>query len=146
MKYNKVAVGGSFDVLHVGHEALLGRALEAGEFVLVGLTSNEMLEKDVAPFEERKKVLVGFLKDEGVYEIIKLNDPLGPAASDPEIDAIVVSEDTAKGALEINKMRKKNGLGILDIISIPLVLAGDGVQVSSTRVKKGEIDRTGHIL
>ncbi len=55
MKYKKVAVGGSFDVLHIGHQALLEKAFEVGEFVLVGLTSNEMLEKDARPFEERKR-------------------------------------------------------------------------------------------
>ena len=146
MRFKKVAVGGSFDVLHIGHEALLGRAFEAGEFILIGLTSNEMLEKDVVPFDDRRKALEGFLEDVGEYEIIKLTDPLGPAASEAEIEAIVVSKETAKGASEINKVRKEKGLKSLEIISIPLILADDGGPISSTRVKTREIDRNGRSL
>lgn len=143
MKYKKVAVGGSFDVIHKGHETLLDAAFGAGEFVLIGLTSNEMLEKDARPFEERKKKLVGHLENKGQYEIIELTDAFGPAASDETIEAIVVSVETESGALEINEIRKKNGFKALEIISIPLVLASDGKPVSSTRVKRGEIDKDG---
>jgi pantetheine-phosphate adenylyltransferase len=146
MKYKKVAVGGSFDVLHKGHVALLDKAFNAGEFVLIGLTSNEMLTKDVAPFEKRKKALVELLRNKAQYDIVLLNDPLGPAASDGTIEAIVVSVETLPGALQINEIRKKNGLKALEIISIPLVLADDGKQISSTRVKRGEIDKDGRIL
>jgi pantetheine-phosphate adenylyltransferase len=143
MKYKKVAVGGSFDVIHKGHVALLDKAFESGEFVLVGLTSNEMLEKDARPFEERKKELAGHLENKGQYDIIELTDSFGPAASDPAIEAIVVSMETKPGAMEINKLRKENGLKALEIISIPLILASDGRPISSTRIKKGEIDKDG---
>lgn len=143
MKFKKVAAGGSFDVLHIGHEALLKKAFDVGEVMIIGLTSNEMREKDVAPFEKRKKALALFLRNRGEYEIIELTDPFGPAATDETIAAIVVSEETEPGALKINEIRKKRGFKPLDIISIPLVLAGDGKPISSTRVKKGEIDKDG---
>jgi len=143
MKYRKVAVGGSFDVLHRGHEALLREAFNAGEFVLIGLTSNDMLKKKVAPFSERKKEVVEFLRNKSQYEIIKLTEPIGPAGSDETIEAIVVSSETTKGADEINKIRKKNDIKKLDILSIPLVLADDGLPISSSRIKNGEIDRDG---
>jgi pantetheine-phosphate adenylyltransferase len=146
MKFKKVAVGGSFDILHIGHKTLLDEAFKAGEFVLIGLASNEMLDKDVAPFEERKKALALFVKNKGQYDIIELTDTFGPAASDPAIEAIIVSEETVPGAIEINKIRKKKGLSALEIISIPLVLAFDGKPVSSRRVKRGEIDRDGRVL
>jgi pantetheine-phosphate adenylyltransferase len=146
MKFKRVAVGGSFDVLHIGHEALLDEAFKVGEFVLIGLASNEMLEKDVAPFEERKKALEGFLENRGPYDIARLTDPSGPAATDETIEAIVVSEETEPGALEINEIRKKNGLKALEIISIPLVLAEDGKPLSSRRIKRGEINRDGMVL
>ena len=146
MKYKKVAVGGSFDVLHRGHEALLNVAFDAGEFVLIGLTSNEMVTKDVAAYEKRKKALEDFLEHERPYEIVELNDPLGPAASDETIEAIVVSVETEPRALEINELRKKKGLGVLEIISIPLVLADDQKPISSTRIKKGKIDKEGRVL
>jgi pantetheine-phosphate adenylyltransferase len=146
MKYKKVAVGGSFGILHKGHVALLDKAFNSGGFVLIGLTSNEMLTKDVAPFEKRKKTLLEFLENRGQYDIIELNDPFGPAASDGTIEAIVVSAETEPGASEINELREQNGLVALDIISIPLVLADDQRPISSTRIRKGEIDKRGRIL
>lgn len=144
--FKKVAVGGSFDVLHKGHRTLLKTALDAGEYVLIGLTSSEMIEKDVSSFEKRKKSLCSFLEGKGRYGIVELSNPLGDAASDGAIDAIVVSEETEHMALKINNVRKKNGLSALKILSIPLVLAADGRPISSRRIKRGEIDEEGRVL
>ena len=36
----KVGIGGTFNVLHKGHRALLDKALEIGDEVVVGLTSD----------------------------------------------------------------------------------------------------------
>ena len=38
-KYNKVAVGGTFDKFHYGHRKLIGKAFEIGEEVEIGVTS-----------------------------------------------------------------------------------------------------------
>ncbi len=146
MSFKRTAVGGSFDVLHKGHRALLDRAFGASESVIIGLTSNEMAGKDAAAYGKRKEALEEFLKHKGQYKIVELNDPLGDAAADREIDAIVVSEETAPGALEINEVRKRKGLKALKIIQIPLVLAKDGRRISSTRIKRGEIDEEGRVL
>jgi cytidyltransferase-like protein len=145
-KYKKVAVGGSFDVLHRGHRALLDRAFEASEYMLIGLTSDEMAGRDADAYGKRKKTLEDLLEHRGRYNIVELNDPLGDAASDGAIDAIVVSRETEPRALEINELRKGNGLKALEILSIPLVLAEDGRPISSTRIKRGEIDKEGKIL
>ena len=145
-KYKKVAVGGSFDVLHRGHRALLDRAFEVGEYVLIGLTSDEMAGSGAADYEKRKKVLEDFLEHKRQYNIVELNDPLGAAVSDGAIDAIAVSEETELRALEVNEIRKKKGLRALEILSIPMVLAEDGRPIFSTRIKRGEIDKEGRIL
>lgn len=146
MKYKKVAVGGSFDILHSGHRALLDRAFEAGEFVLIGLTSDKMACAGASGYGKRKETLERLLKHISRYEIVELEDPMGDAATDRGIDAIVVSEETAPRALEINEARESKGLRPLEIISIPLVLAEDGKPISSTRIKIGEIDREGRVL
>ncbi|MEE8402578.1 MAG: pantetheine-phosphate adenylyltransferase [Candidatus Hydrothermarchaeaceae archaeon] len=146
MSFKRVAVGGSFDVLHKGHRALLDKAFGASEYVIIGLTTNKLAGKDVAVYGERKRALEAFLKHKGQYKIVELNDPLGDAATDREIDAIIVSEETAPGALEINEARKRRGLKALKIIQIPLVLAKDERRISSTRIKSGEIDGEGRVL
>lgn len=145
MKFKKVAVGGTFDLLHKGHRALIEKAFELGEHVIVGLTSDEMLQKKAEPFSKRKKALQNFLKSEN-YEIVNLNDAYGPAISDSKIDAIVVSEETKARAVEINEIRKNKGLSLLEIAVIPFVLADDGKPISTTRIKAGEIDGEGRIL
>lgn len=52
---------GTFDLLHVGHVRLLKRAKELGEYLIVGLSTdefNEMKHKSsFLPFEQRKEIL-----------------------------------------------------------------------------------------
>jgi pantetheine-phosphate adenylyltransferase len=40
-KYNKVAVGGTFDKFHEGHRLLVEKAFQIGDKVLIGVTSDE---------------------------------------------------------------------------------------------------------
>jgi inosine/xanthosine triphosphatase len=75
---------------------------------------------------------------------VKLEDPYGPAACGP-YDAIAVSSETRPVAEQINRERKNIGLGPLAIIEIATVLAEDGLPVSSSRIRKGEMDREGQI-
>ena len=80
------------------------------------------------------------------YDIQELNDPYGTTISDESIDAIVVSEETEPTAFKINKIRKERGMKPLDIVTIGMVLAADGIPISSTRIRKGEIDKMGTII
>jgi len=57
----KVITYGTFDLLHYGHINLLKRAKELGDYLIVGLSTNEFNEKKgkkcYFSYEERKKLL-----------------------------------------------------------------------------------------
>jgi cytidyltransferase-like protein len=148
-----VGVAGTFGPLHQGHKLLLHQAFEVGEKVLIALTTELMLQhkikkEKIPSYEERKQILDIYLKAEGYqgrYEIIPLNDKYGVAITLPEQEGIVVSEDTVGGAEEINKIRIQKGFNPLTIFTIKLLLAQDGSPISSTRIRKKEIDPKGQL-
>jgi pantetheine-phosphate adenylyltransferase len=153
MKFKKIAVGGTFDYIHDGHLAILAKAFELGEHVLIGITSSEMqLVKDSAgipPLEVRRRELLEVLSSHGWVgraEVYIISDPFGPAVDNPELEAIVVSPETRQRAEEINKFRNTKGFKQLEIIDIPFVLAEDGLPISSIRIRYGEIDVHGKLL
>ena len=153
-KYRKVAVGGTFDRLHRGHERLVDKAFEVGEFVVIGLTTDRMLRVYTKPhpvtsYNDRKRELLKYLVDRGVksgFQITPIDDPYGPTLSDGEIEALVVSHETAGRAWEINELRGERGFRPLRIIVIDMVLAEDAVPISTGRIRRGEIDRDGRLL
>lgn len=55
------------------------------------------------------------------YEIVPIQDPFGPTATDPDLDLIVVSAETMKGGEKINDIRRSKNFRELEIYSIPLV-------------------------
>ena len=63
------------------------------------------------------------------YTIIPLDDPFGPAITNPDLDAHVSSQETYLGSLKINELRIKNGLKPLTIVIIPLVLDDKGREI-----------------
>ena len=60
------------------------------------------------------------------------------------MDAIIVSEETEKVAIDLNATRKLKGLKELQIVVISLVLAKDGERISSTRIRNNEINVVGN--
>ncbi len=152
-KFRKVAVGGTFDELHKGHRILLLKAFDLGDCVLIGLCSDQFVRKlgkphTTASYNERLRELQSFLSKLGVTErseIVSLNDPFGPTITDKCIEAVVVSEETRTNAEKINNERMKKGLKSLKIISINMVPSEDCSPISTTRIRKGEIDREGRL-
>ena len=66
-KFETVAVGGTFDLFHHGHLALLLKAFEVGNHVLIGLCSDEFVKKTnkphrIAPYAQRLEELKQFLE------------------------------------------------------------------------------------
>lgn len=150
----KVMVGGTFDPLHDGHRKLIRRSFTlAGEEgkVIIGLTTDSYASGKthaVRPFEERRQNLIRFITENrfsSVWEIEPLSDRYGTAPL-ADFDALVVSEETVKVAMEINHLRQQKGKRKVDIHQIACVLADDGRWISSTRILRGEIDERGRIL
>ena len=142
-RYKKAAVGGTFSVIHEGHKRLLERAFGVAEHVVIGLTTDKYARAikpyDVPPFEERRENLKKYLVAAGHtdWTIVELSDPYGPAATDPTIEAIVVSEETLPTAREINDLRITRGLKPLAIEVVKLVRDKEGRKVASRDVVGG---------
>ena len=146
----RAAVGGTFEVLHKGHRALLERAFGEGDPVLIGLTTDEMAmrtrDRKVKAYSGRERALRGYLRKafpEREFEIVAISDELGPAATMRELDVLVVSENTYGNGRRVNEARRRRGLKRLKLVRIPHVLADDGRPISSTRVLAGECDAEG---
>lgn len=78
----------------------------------------------VLPLKQRMKDVRDFLNDIDntlIYEIVPIQDPFGPTASDPDLDLIVVSSETMKGGEKVNEIRRGKNFRELAIYSIPLV-------------------------
>lgn len=147
----RVAVGGTFDPLHDGHKALLMKAVELsrnGE-LLVGLTSDSLARNKVheaVDYQSRYDEVMRFIQKQGIAPVIvRLEDPYGPTIRD-DFDYLVVSPETHPIGLKINKIRGEKKLGQIEIVLVDYVLADDGLPISSTRIKRGEIDEHGRVL
>jgi pantetheine-phosphate adenylyltransferase len=147
-KYHKVAVGGTFDQFHQGHRILLEKAFQIGEKVIIGVTSDEFggAKGEIEPCNIRMSNLNTLIKGKSNYLLARLEEPYGPTVEDESIDALVVSQETEPIAQEINHIRREKGIKTLDIITINMVLAEDGKPISSTRIRKGEIDNKGTLI
>jgi pantetheine-phosphate adenylyltransferase len=144
-----VAIGGTFDILHDGHKALLKKAYTLGD-VIIGLVSDEMARRKTYvsnTYDTRKKTVIAYVKAlTGTNPVIvALDDPYGPALK-KKFDYIVVSPDTFRTAEEINTLRSQRGLPSITIVCVDFVLARDGRPISSTRIHRGEIDDHGALL
>lgn len=136
----KVVIGGTFDILHNGHKALLRKAFELG-VVTIGLTSDAIAKKikkrKVKYFKYRKKELEDFITREFSKKpkIIKIEDKFGPTLKE-DFDYIVVSPATYPTAKLINQKRKKRNKKPIKIVKIKFVLGKDRKPISVTQLLK----------
>ncbi len=153
LKYKTVATGGTFDHIHRGHMALLAKSFEAGETVVIGVTSDAFARKEGKspdePYRERLEALEALIHRRfpgRKYIIAKLDDYFGPGIASPEVQAIVVTKETAPRVPIANALRESKGFPPLDVVLVDYVLADDSKLISSTRIRRGEIDTEGKLL
>jgi len=152
-RYSKVATGGTFDGLHAGHERLLEESFGSGDEVVIGLTSDRFArsrgKSPALPFEEREAALREYIERRFPgrrYAIAELDDVFGPGIASPDVKALVASPETAETVDLANRMRAARGYPPLDLVTVGWVKAEDGSPISTTRVRRGEIDRDGRLL
>jgi len=151
-KFNLVALGGTFDIVHKGHLKLLSKAFSISSNIIIGLTSDDLAYRKNKTLENNYDVRSEKLKSEieknfpnSIYQIDKLENDFGPAVLEGKVEALVVSEETKDKGEVLNKLRREKNLPIVEIISVPMVLAEDGIRISTSRIKNSEIDLEGNI-
>ncbi|HVC26576.1 MAG TPA: pantetheine-phosphate adenylyltransferase [Nitrososphaerales archaeon] len=152
-KYSKVATGGTFDQLHAGHRRLLEKSFALGDEVVIGLTSDEFARKEgkvpKRPYKQREAELEAYIRERFPgrrYSIAKLDDFFGPGIASREVKALVASPETGKRVELANALRAKRGFPPLELVVVDWVVADDGRPISSTRIRKGEIDEEGRLV
>ena len=152
-KFSLIAMGGTFDIIHHGHVALLSTAFDISEKVIIGLTSDEFVQKKgknpIHKYDERLKNLTSIIFKKfpnSYFEISQLHNDFGPAVFEKEVQALVVSDETKNQGNILNKLRTEHNLSPVEIIVVPMTLAKDGKRISTTRIKNSEIDSDGNLL
>ena len=92
MEFNIVALGGTFDIIHVGHLALLQKGFSISKKVIIGLTSDEFATKNsknlINDFQKRRAKLEFEINEKfptSEFEISKLENDFGPAVIECDV-------------------------------------------------------------
>uniref|UniRef100_A0A5S6Q8E5 CTP_transf_like domain-containing protein n=1 Tax=Trichuris muris TaxID=70415 RepID=A0A5S6Q8E5_TRIMR len=154
--YKHVALGGTFDHLHIGHELLLTCSVLAGSELTVGIICGEMLKRKflyqlTECLEDRIENVSRFIRDIAVnlpFTCVAINNAFGPTITDTTMDCLIVSDETAEGGRLVNVKRMEKGLPEMKLMSVKLLSGeqrdvGSEVKISST---KKRIEMLGHLI
>ena len=151
-KFKIAALGGTFDIIHKGHLALLQKGFSITSKVVIGLTSDEFAikkgKKLLHNYSQRLESLKSVINKNfpnSHYEISKLDNDFGPAVLKNEVEALVVSEEMIGQGEILNQLRSQKHLSPVVVVGVPMVLAKDGKRISTTRIKNSEIDTEGNL-
>jgi pantetheine-phosphate adenylyltransferase len=127
--YPVVALGGTFDHLHAAHKLLIHLALFiCTRKLIVGVMVDSLLSGKsnadlVEPLSARLAAVEAFVSRRGgvIPDVVPISDAYGPTAYDDDIDALVVSQETASGGAAVNAKRKEANLRPLDIYTVEVI-------------------------
>lgn len=149
-----MAMGGTFDHFHVGHESFILYAANLSQKLLIGIMNDKNIGQkehlgQVEPFKIRLKHVLNFCKQNQIdCQLIELNDPYGPTIDKDftAIDSLCATKETEKGADKINEIRVAMGLRPLPIFLAPLLNDQTNTPLHSTKIRAGKINRDGLIF
>ena len=150
-QYEHITIAGTFDRLHAGHKSFIDYAFKVAKKVSIAITAEDfpykkLLQNHIEPFALRNKSLDAYLKEKKFDDystIIPIHDFYGFALEDKTLDGILVTKDTYPNAVKINDKRRSLGMKKLAIIITPFLKGKDQRIIKSSRIRSGEIDRTG---
>jgi len=125
-----VALGGTFDHLHAGHKILLSMAAWiTSEKLIIGVTDDALLQnkankhvvEKLPQRMERVREFMTFFKPELALDIVAIDDVYGPTGWDANIQALVISKETASGAAAIASHRQARKLPQLEVFTIDVI-------------------------
>ena len=144
------ATGGTFDIIHRGHRALLGAALSY-DHTIIGLSTDGFAARRgkalLHGYDMRRERLVRHIEEshpKAAYEVCPLDDDFGPAVLRSGVDVLVVSWETRHAGHTLNVMRTGRGLGAVDIAVVPMIYGRSGGRISTTRIREGMMDTEGN--
>ena len=103
--------------------------------------SSKKFRKKILTYSKRALSLSKRVKHRNKSLTIVEIDSLGKDvkyASESELEAIIVSQETYSGALKINTIRRSLNKDPLTIIVIPFVVSKDRNKLSSTQIREQE--------
>ena len=151
-QYGTVALGGTFDIIHKGHIALLTKAFSISSHAIIGLAGddlalkkNKQVNNDYSKRFESLNNIIEKKFPNSSYTISRLENDFGPAAIEGKVDALIVSEETSNKGEILNALRKKQNLPPVKVVIVSMVLAEDGSRISTTRIRNSEMDTQGNL-
>jgi glycerol-3-phosphate cytidylyltransferase len=117
-KYKVGYTAGVFDLFHIGHLNILRRAKEMCEYLIVGVSTDELVlsykhKKTIIPFEDRRTIVEAIRY---VDEVVPQENRDKVAALDKlSFDAMFVGDDWKGSALfiEVENMFKNKGVDLI---------------------------------
>lgn len=120
-KYKVGYTTGVFDMFHVGHLNVLRRAKEQCEYLIVGVSTDELVErykhkKTIIPFEERKEIIEAI---EYVDQVVNQEDrDKFKAWEKLKFDVMFVGDDWKGNPLFVEVEEMLNEVGV-DVVYFP---------------------------
>ncbi len=144
-KFNKIGLGGTFDRLHSGHKLFIDIAAHYSQIIHIGMVSDSYLEKKpkkynkmIQSYETRKEMIKKYLITREVtfiFSEIKTPGMDRQLALKSDLNALITSQETLLGSIEVNNLRSKKDKSKLTIIITPNVIRKTGILESSTQLR-----------